>query len=80
MDFLALVEGFHHKQVNPAYTSQTCPTCLFVHRDNRKGDMFQCLNCGHRDLADRVAAINLKARENAPDITIYTPKSVVKAI
>ena len=80
LDFLALVEGFHHKQVNPAYTSQMCPTCLFVHGDNRKGDLFQCLNCGHRDQADRVAAINLKARAYEPDITIYTPKSVVKAI
>ena len=80
MDFLALAEGFCHKQVNPAYTSQMCPTCLFVHGDNRKGDLFQCLNCGHRDQADRVAAINLKARAYEPDITIYTPKSVVKAI
>ena len=41
LDFLALVEGFRHKQVNPAYTSQMCPTCLFVHKDNRRGDIFQ---------------------------------------
>jgi IS605 OrfB family transposase len=62
LDFLAPVEGFDHKQVNPAYTSQMCPTCLFVHKDNRKGDIFQCLHCGHRDVADRVAAINLRVR------------------
>ncbi|HEY5504028.1 MAG TPA: zinc ribbon domain-containing protein, partial [Sedimentisphaerales bacterium] len=80
LEFLALVEGFHHKQVNPAYTSQTCPTCLFVHGDNRKGDIFKCLNCGHTDYADRVAAINLLARSKDPDITIYTPKSVVRSI
>jgi len=80
LEFLALVESFHHKQVNPAYTSQMCPTCLFVHKDNRKGDIFQCLNCGHTDLADRVAAINLKARYYDPNITIYTPKSVVWSI
>jgi len=80
LDFLALVEGFHHKQVNPAYTSQMCPTCLFVHKDNRKGDTFKCLNCGHTEHADRVAAINLKARYTDPDITIYTPKSVVWSI
>jgi len=80
LEFLALVEGFHHKQVNPAYSSQMCPTCLFVHKDNRKGDMFKCLNCGHTDHADRVAAINLCARYDDPDITIYTPKSVVLSI
>ena len=27
LNFLALAEGFRHKQVNPAYTSQMCPTC-----------------------------------------------------
>jgi IS605 OrfB family transposase len=80
LDFLALVEGFHHKQVNPAYSSQTCPTCLFVHKNNRRGDIFKCLNCGYTDHADRVAAINLKARANDPDIPIYTPKSVVRSI
>lgn len=80
IEFLALVEGFHHKQVNPAYTSQTCPTCQFVHKDNRKGDTFQCLYCGYREHADRVSANNLRARADDPDITIYTPKSVVKDI
>jgi IS605 OrfB family transposase len=80
MSFLALVEGFHHKQVNPAYTSQMCPSCLFVHEDNRRGDIFQCLNCGHTDHADRVAALNLKARYFDNEITIYTPKAVVKSI
>ena len=80
LNFLALAEGFRHKQVNPAYTSQMCPTCLFVHKNNRRGDIFKCLNCGHTDHADRVAAINLFARANDPDITIYTPKSVVWSI
>jgi transposase len=80
LEFLALVEGFHHKQVNPAYTSQMCPTCLFVHKNNRAGDLFKCLNCGHTDHADRVAAHNLLARYDDPDITIYTPKSVVWSI
>jgi IS605 OrfB family transposase len=80
LEFLALAEGFCHQQVNPAYTSQMCPTCLFVHKDNRKGDMFQCLNCRHTDHADWVAAINLLARFYDHDITVYTPKSVVFSI
>jgi len=80
MSFLALAEGFCHQQVNPAYTSQMCPTCLFVHKDNRKGDIFQCLHCGHTDYADRVAAINLLARYYDRDITTFTPKEIVKSI
>ncbi len=35
---------------------------LLVHKDNRKDDIFKCLKCGHTDHADRVAAINLRAR------------------
>jgi IS605 OrfB family transposase len=80
LGFLALVEGFHQQQVNPAYTSQMCPTCLFVDKGNRAGDIFKCLNCGYSDHADRVAANNLLARRNDPEITIYTPKSVVWSI
>jgi putative transposase len=80
MEFLALVEGFHHQQVNPAYTSQKCPTCGFVQRGNRVGDIFQCLYCGHSDHADRVAAINLKARYFDSEITPYTPAAGVKQI
>lgn len=80
LEFLALVEGFHHQQVNPAYTSQICPNCLFVHQGNRRGDIFQCLYCGHTDHADRVAAINLKARYNDPEIKVFTPKAVVRSI
>jgi len=80
MSFMALAEGFCHQQVNPAYSSQMCPTCLFVHKDNRNGDIFHCLNCGHTDYSDRVAATNLLARYYDHDITVFTPKAVVKSI
>jgi transposase len=80
LNFLALAEGFCHKQVNPAYSSQMCPTCLFVHKGNRAGDIFHCLNCGHTDHADRVAAINLFARYYDTEITVYTPKTAVFSI
>jgi putative transposase len=80
LEFLALVEGFHHQQVNPAFTSQMCPTCLYVHRDNRKGDIFKCLHCGHTDHADRVSAINLDSRSRDSEITVYTPVAIVESI
>ena len=80
VDFKASAGGSRREQVNPAYSSQTCPPCGFVHSGNRRGDAFQCLNCGHADSADRVAAENLKARYFDPQITLYTPKERVKEI
>lgn len=81
-EFKASAEGFRREQVNPAYSSQTCPveTCGFVHSGNRRGDAFQCLHCGHADRADRVAAANLKARLFDSEITLWTPKERVKEI
>lgn len=79
-EFKASAGGSRREQVNPAYSSQTCPACGFVHKDNRQGDKFQCLHCGHTDDADRVAAINLKARLFDPEIRLWTPKAKVKEI
>jgi len=82
IEFLASAGGSRREQVNPAYSSQTCPvpTCGFVHADNRQGDAFQCLKCGHADDADRVAATNLKARAFDPEIRLWTPKARIKEI
>jgi IS605 OrfB family transposase len=81
IEFKASAEGFRREQVNPAYSSQTCPPCGFVHKDNRQGDRFQCLYCGDANgNCDWVAAINLLARLADPDIHLYTPKERVKAI
>jgi putative transposase len=79
-DFKASAAGCRREQVNPAYTSQMCPHCGFVDGKNRSGDRFKCLNCGHEQGADRVAAMNLKARRTDPDITLWTPKERVKII
>jgi putative transposase len=79
-DFKASAAGCRREQVNPAYTSQMCPHCGFVNGKNRSGDRFKCLNCWHEQGADRVAAMNLKARRTDPDITLWTPKERVKII
>jgi putative transposase len=79
-DFKASTVGCRREQVNPAYTSQMCPHCGFVNGKNRSGDRFKCLNCWHEQDADRVAAMNLKARRTDPDITLWTPKERVKII
>jgi putative transposase len=48
--------------VNPAYTSQTCPLCGHISRENRNGIKFKCVSCGHIAHADQVGAINIKRR------------------
>jgi transposase, IS605 OrfB family, central region len=80
MEFKALSAGCTQQYVNPAYTSQMCPKCGFLDSKNRNGDAFKCLNCEHPGRADQMAAINLKARPDDPEITLYTPYKEVKAI
>jgi IS605 OrfB family transposase len=80
IEFKASAAGCRREQVNPAYTSQTCPNCGYPERTNRKGDAFQCVKCEHRGQADEIAAINLKQRHFDPRITLWTPKETVKVI
>lgn len=83
LSFKALVKGFDHQLVNPAYTSQTCPHCGFVdasNRCNRNKDKFVCQHCQTEGHSDVVAALNLKARYVDPEITRYMPYREVKAI
>ena len=45
------------------HTSQTCPKCQHVSPDNRTSQSrFQCVECGFKENADLVGAINIKAR------------------
>ena len=50
--------------VDPAYTSQTCPKCGYVHKGNRdkKKHLFACGSCGYRSNDDRIGAMNLHAK------------------
>jgi putative transposase len=83
LSFKALVKGFDHHVVNPAYTSQTCPSCGYVDASNRcsrNKDKFVCLYCGTEGHSDTFAAINLKARYFDNMITRYTPYREVKKI
>lgn len=47
--------------VNPKYTSQRCPKCGHIERNNRdkKLHCFCCKNCGYRSNDDRIGAMNL---------------------
>lgn len=50
-------------KVNPQYTSQTCPCCQHISRHNRQTQAdFHCQECGYRNHADIVGAINIVTR------------------
>ena len=68
-------------EVNPAYTSQLCPICGYVHRENRKSQSkFKCLNCGYSRNADYVAGINIRDRRSVTGFNVYTPYLKIKGI
>ena len=47
--------------VSPKYTSQTCPKCGHIEKDNRdkKNHLFKCKNCNYQCNDDRIGAMNL---------------------
>jgi len=54
----------HHDRVinvDPHYTSQTCPVCGYADKSNRnkKIHLFCCQACGYRSNDDRIGAMNL---------------------
>ena len=61
LKYKAIRAGSQVIEVNPAYTSQTCPKCGFIHKGNRnkKLHLFQCKACGYRSNDDRIGAMNL---------------------
>ena len=60
--------GFPFVQVEPAYTSQTCPICGHLDKASRNGKIFHCTCCGHTADADYVGSINIKARAEDKEI------------
>jgi transposase len=53
--------GILLKRVIPSYTSQKCSSCGFIHKNNRSGKTFLCLNCKLLIDADFNASINILA-------------------
>lgn len=52
-------DGVHCHEINPAYTSQACSRCGFVHKLNRSCEIFLCRNCGYTEDADINASRNI---------------------
>jgi putative transposase len=62
LEYLAVKQGKRLFKVNPKNTSQQCSVCGYIDADNRDGEKFICLNCGHVDDANLQAARNIKVR------------------
>lgn len=68
-------------EVNPAYTSQLCPKCGYVHKSNRKNQaVFKCLNCGYSCNADYNSSINIRNRRSILAFGIYMKYKKIKEI
>jgi len=65
--------------VNPAYTSQECPSCGYISRSNRSGVKFHCRSCGRKAHADWVGASGILRRSGDNDIGCADRPFSVKA-
>ena len=54
--------GMAFLEVEPDYSSQTCPVCGHIDANSRNGKTFHCTCCGHTDDADHNASVVLKNR------------------
>lgn len=60
--------GYDFKEIIPDYTSQVCPKCSHLEKDNRNGKFFKCKCCGYEADADYVGSLNIKARVDDQEI------------
>ena len=70
----------HIEKVNPAYTSQECPSCVYARKANRSGIRFKCLCCGKKAHADWVGASGILRRSEDNGITCDDRPFEVKRI
>ena len=64
--------------VNPDFTSQMCPKCGHISKNNRKSqETFYCEKCNHKNNADINAAKNIKSRFTNPKFKGELQKEVI---
>lgn len=82
--YRALQNSLEHKatieKVNPAYSSQMCPSCGYVSRKNRTGIKFHCQGCGRKGHADAVGGFNLLGRSEDKQVGLRTSVHQVKQL
>ena len=62
IEWKARLNRVRRVEVNPAYTSQICPSCTHRARSNRVNEKFVCVRCGYAADADFVGSVNFLAR------------------
>jgi transposase, IS605 orfB family len=63
LDYKLLWRGGHLIAVPPQNTSRCCPTCGYTNKENRQTQAdFECVDCGYKNNADIVGAINILKR------------------
>jgi putative transposase len=68
--------GIAWREMNPAYSSQTCSSCGYVAKTNRQTqNRFACGDCGHKIHADVNAARNLESGRSAFDRAARSTKA-----
>jgi len=62
LDYKAKAMGSEMLRVSPKYTSQRCPKCGRIYKENRHHDTHEyiCDACGYRSNDDRIGAMNLQ--------------------
>lgn len=77
--------GYSYKEVDPTYTSQVCPVCFNLDKNNRNAQSFNCTCCGFKGNADHVGGINIGERAidkkiNAIISRCHTHKETAEAL
>ena len=62
IEWKARLNRVQRVEVNPAYTSQKCPSCSHRAKSSRVNEMFTCVRCGYTADADFVGSLNILAR------------------
>ena len=63
LDYKTKARGGEIIRVNPKFTSQTCPRCKYISKENRLSQSkFVCLKCNYSNNADIVGALNILDR------------------
>ena len=71
--------GIKVVEVNPAYSSQECQRCGFVHKTNRNNrDKFICKNCNYTKHADINASKNIQSRSSFSVLKDKSDKRTIK--
>lgn len=73
--------GIISSKINQAFTSQECPKCHCIQKDNRLNQKtFKCIKCGFVRNADYVASINIRNRRSITAINIYTSYKQIREL